>query len=425
MPSHSDLHPPLEVAPSAPTVGGVTPRPEPSETPGTSKPPVTPSFSSRKDAARHQAEGVLLPALVIGLGHLGLRTLKELRREIHERFGSAAALPNVRLLHLDTDAETTLAAPRGKAPAVLRPNESLLARLYRPSHYLKGVSAGQGVTGWLSPKMLYRIPRQQTSAGLRALGRLAFVDNYPSIVRRLEVELSECCDPERLQQATEQTGLAVRGTVPRVYIVTSLAGGTGSGMFIDLAYAVRHLLTKMGQEAAEVVGLFLVPGTEGPDPRRGPQLANAFAALTELNHFAGPDAVFEARYAPEAGAGAEAVSGVRPAAAPLHFDTAASRPARLRARAQRRRHAIADRGHADRDRAPPATACPPSWPPPWARPPTSSASNTPCCAPRRSGRPARRMRRPRSLTIRWAFIGCCGRGGRCWSWRRGACASAW
>ncbi len=87
MPSHSDLHPPLEVAPSAPTVGGVTPRPEPSETPGTSKPPVTPSFSSRKDAARHQAEGVLLPALVIGLGHLGLRTLKELRREIHERFG--------------------------------------------------------------------------------------------------------------------------------------------------------------------------------------------------------------------------------------------------------------------------------------------------------------------------------------------------
>ncbi len=141
------------------------------------------------------------------------------------------------------------------------------------------------------------------------------MDNYPSIVRRLEVELSECCDPERLQQATEQTGLAVRGTVPRVYIVTSLAGGTGSGMFIDLAYAVRHLLTKMGQEAAEVVGLFLVPGTEGPDPRRGPQLANAFAALTELNHFAGPDAVFEARYAPEAGA---APKPFRASGPPLH-----------------------------------------------------------------------------------------------------------
>jgi hypothetical protein len=191
----------------------------------------------------------------------------------------------------------------------------VLARLLRPSHYLKGVGAGQGVTGWLSPKMLYRMPRQQTSAGLRALGRLAFVDNYPLLLRRLETELRECCDPEWLQQAAEQTGLAVRATVPRVYLVTSLAGGTGSGMFIDLAYAVRHLLKKLGQEAAEVVGLFLVPGGDDHDPRRGPELANAFAALTELNHFAGPDAVFEARYCLETGAAPRLFREVGP---PLH-----------------------------------------------------------------------------------------------------------
>ena len=40
---------------------------------------------ARQQAARLQAEGVLLPALVIGLGHLGLRTLKEFRREVYER----------------------------------------------------------------------------------------------------------------------------------------------------------------------------------------------------------------------------------------------------------------------------------------------------------------------------------------------------
>ena len=40
------------------------------------------------------------------------------------------------------------------------------------------------VETWLNSKMLYRIPKQQKNAGVRALGRLAFVDNYRIIARR-------------------------------------------------------------------------------------------------------------------------------------------------------------------------------------------------------------------------------------------------
>jgi hypothetical protein len=143
--------------------------------------------------------------------------------------------------------------------------------------------------------MLYRMPRQQTTNGVRALGRLALVDHHRGITRRLEAELRECSRVEGLQQATRQSGLPVRSTVPRVYVVAGLAGGTGGGMFLDVAYLVRQLLRDLGQPQAEVVGLFLLPQGRG-EKLRTPELANAYAALAELNHYGSFGSTFQARY---------------------------------------------------------------------------------------------------------------------------------
>src|SRR5262249_55946428 len=152
-----------------------------------------------------------------------------------------------------------------------------------------------GLETWLHPKLLYRIPRQQTAAGIRALGRLAFIDNYKMVARRIHVELEECCSKESLERACLETGLDGRSAAPRGFLVTSLAGGTGSGMFIDLAYLIRQQLLRLGTEAAEIVGICYVPPSP-PEPRRVQELANTFAALTELNYFSSPNAVFCARY---------------------------------------------------------------------------------------------------------------------------------
>ena len=80
-----------------------------------------------------------------------------------------------------------------------------------------------------------------------------------------------------------------------MYIVGGLAGGTCGGMFLDLAYAVRSRLKRMGYEAPEVIGLFVLPPADATITP--PQLlGNTFAALTELNHFSRPDTVFTAHY---------------------------------------------------------------------------------------------------------------------------------
>jgi serine/threonine protein kinase len=242
-----------------------------------------------------RGDGCLFPAVVVGIGQLGLTVLQRLREDIAVRFGGPESLPNLRLLLLDTDPEVVRSATKGRGGARLSETEVLLAPLGRPSHYLKPRDGRPQLDTWLNPRMLYRIPRSQVTAGVRALGRLAFCDNYRVIRRRLRNELEACLDLEALTAAGRQTGLGLRTSRPRVYLVASLAGGTGSGMFLDLAYVTRALLRQMGHEQPDVVGLFLLPRVDRNRTRTLP-LGNACAALRELSHFASPGTCFTARY---------------------------------------------------------------------------------------------------------------------------------
>src|SRR5262249_40148950 len=145
---------------------------------------------------------------------------------------------------------------------------------------------------WLNMNVLCRLPRNQTTTdGLRLLGRLALVDNYRTLVAKLKGDLAVCTRSSSLTTADRQTSLGVRTSRPRVYVVTGLSGGTGSGMFIDLAYLVRHQLQQIGLANPEVVGLFLLPSADR-NARKKPALVNAFAALTELEHFSSPKTTY-------------------------------------------------------------------------------------------------------------------------------------
>src|SRR5262249_29208445 len=160
---------------------------------------------------------------------------------------------------VDTDPTAPRAAKRAPSDACLGGDEVALLRLHRPSHYLRKRDNRPEIATWLDPEMLYRIPRTQTTAGFRALGRLAFCDNYRPMAHRLRVELEACCDQEALKVAVKQTRLGVRATRPRVYVVASLAGGSGSGMFLDLAYVTRAALAEVGHADAEMIGVLLLP----------------------------------------------------------------------------------------------------------------------------------------------------------------------
>ncbi|MGF1580502.1 MAG: tubulin-like doman-containing protein [Gemmataceae bacterium] len=296
-------------------LGGVGPRPGPEGGAGGAGPAghqefgkdaavsKTPTVGGRSTADRLQmlsnlrtdSDGVLMPTLVIGLGSLGQKALQEYRGQMLDVYGGLSHLPHLRFLYLDADSENLKRSTKGDRAALLQ-TETFYVGLHRVSHYLKPGAKGD-LEKWLPPKMLYRIPRTGVPDGWRALGRLAFIDNYRALVRRLEAELQGCLDPEALKLASHRTSLGIRSALPRVYVITSLGGGTGSGMFIDLGYVVQSILRRLGVPRPDVVGMFLLPSQNtSRQTQTTPAQPNSLAALTELQHFSHPENTFSAFY---------------------------------------------------------------------------------------------------------------------------------
>ncbi|MCS6865555.1 MAG: tubulin-like doman-containing protein [Gemmataceae bacterium] len=244
-------------------------------------------------------DGCLQPSLIIGLGQTGLQLLQRFRAELYRRYGSREATPIIRTLFIDTDPQTLAEAQMAREaepPAALAAHEVIAARLQRAAHYLKPRCHGRSlIEGWFDQQLLYRLPRQPQTMGIRLFGRLAFCDHYRTIMNKIQAEIEAAVALEALQTTEASTGLERRTNRPRVYIVANLAGATGGGMFLDLAYATRHRLRRMGYETADIIGLLVVPDADAvvSSPQ---ELGNCYAALTELNHYLRSDTVFTAHY---------------------------------------------------------------------------------------------------------------------------------
>jgi len=235
-------------------------------------------------------EGVLLPAIIIGIGQAGAVVLRQIRSMIHERYQNQ--IPSVKFLYIDSDNDALNAAVQGED--AFDPSEVLAAKLNRPGHYLQREGL-PSLENWMPQGMLYQLPKNPgPAAGIRAFGRLAFLDNYRTIAPRIRQAIEPLLNPDVLEQASKKTGLGIRTNQVRVYLVTGLAGGTGSGMFLDLAYLIQHELRQVGYRNPDTVGLLLVPKADSKSLSRTAQ-SNVYAALAELNHFAAGN-TFQAQF---------------------------------------------------------------------------------------------------------------------------------
>jgi hypothetical protein len=214
------------------------------------------------------------PALVIAVGGLAGEVLKRLRRALADRLGPADRWP-VRLLYVDTDPHATRAAVDG---GDLSPAEVLPAPLQRSAHYTKQRIdvRSSGSIGWFDAGLLRRMSPAGTPAGCRGLGRLAFADHVRALGQKVEADLAAV---SRIQPGR-----------PRVIVIAGLAGGTGGGMALDIAYLARQRLRAFG-DAPSLVGWLLLPPADAADR----DTANAYAALAELRHFSKPDTTYKAR----------------------------------------------------------------------------------------------------------------------------------
>ncbi len=236
--------------------------------------------------------GALRPTMIIGVGAFGRKALLELRCRFLDRFGDLSKLPLLRFLCIDADPEVLNTAIRGAPEVALTRNEVYPLPLQPVVNYRR--RSLEELSEWLPREKLYAMPRSLQTQGSRALGRLAYSDNQQRLVARLRREIQEITNPDNIYQSVTQTGLALRDSTPRIYVIAA-AGGGGSGMLPDLGYAIRRMLAQLRHPDSKVSAFLLCGAPQDPATPKQEQ-ANIYATLTELNHFCDENVRFAAQY---------------------------------------------------------------------------------------------------------------------------------
>ncbi|MDJ0600934.1 MAG: tubulin-like doman-containing protein [Crocosphaera sp.] len=258
--------------------------------------------------ARQQFRGINR-TICIGLGGTGLDILMRVRRSIVNRYGHLNNLPIVSFVHIDTDKSASLASSlrtgnvHHGVDLSLKESEKVSTTMsaIEVENFKNGLERRssydrQGpydhISLWFPTKLLGNIKAIEDGAkAIRPVGRLAFFHNY----RKIKTVIDAAERRTRGHQGTLlKSGIRVNEKL-NIFVVGSLCGGTGSGMFLDMAYSLRHDYSNQG---AQIVGYLVIAPTlytqsANPNPTI---FANTYAALKELNHYSTPGTQFNACY---------------------------------------------------------------------------------------------------------------------------------
>jgi Tubulin like len=245
--------------------------------------------------------------LCIGLGGTGRDVLMQIRRLIIDRYGKLSELPVVSFVHIDADkgaskvsglrtgntyhGEDILFRDAEKVVATMSSQEvnDLVQGLEKRSLYERE-GPYDHIGSWFAPQLLRNIKAIEDGAsGIRPVGRLAFFHNYRKIHETIKTAENRTIGHNR---KLLEKGLIVEPGL-NIFVVGSLCGGTGSGMFLDVAYSLRRAY---GDKENQIIGYWVIsPELYGTTPSMN---ANTYAALKELNYYASENTKFEARYDP-------------------------------------------------------------------------------------------------------------------------------
>ncbi len=235
-----------------------------------------------------------VPTVFVALGGSGKDVVMRLRKRFFDRFQTKD--PGfARFVFIDTDTQsTTPLEEKDDSYAELAPNQDELvdvpinpAQFEKTFHDLNAKVNCEHLS-WLKLEM-ERITPQAVAHGAgtyRPMGRLAFYLNYTAIRATLEYQIEAA-----LRFAAEDAANVDDSRV-EVVILMSLAGGTGAGMFIDVAYLVKDILNQPRYQTLSGKNITLIgflPGVfEDQKPLYERLQQNAFAAFLELEHYGTP-----------------------------------------------------------------------------------------------------------------------------------------
>ena len=241
------------------------------------------------------------PAIIIGLGGTGQWILTYLKKDLLE-IGNGQIPDGVKLLCFDTtskpmalvgkvgddgkvsEAEVKLGSVR------LEPGTEFIPIGDNVLNLARSISDGQDdpskqrhphIASWFDAKELLRLPTMtfnlaEGSGQIRSFGRIAIFNdllNGPNSKIRAHLQLAL----RKLQKDVNGTRQL------EIIIISSFAGGTGAGMFIDMGILARQEASKLVEKNLCVRGFYILPRVF--TAQNTEMQARAFAAWRELDRF--------------------------------------------------------------------------------------------------------------------------------------------
>ncbi len=224
--------------------------------------------------------------LFIGLGGIGVKTIVETKAQFLNHCSQNEALPSgVEFLGVDTDMTALGYSVSSKCGEVrLSPRELFCASVFNAREYFY---AHKSDMTWMPKQNLDRlVGHMDRGAGtVRSNGRFAFMYHRKNLFDHICMSLDSLMSPSLV--LPDDIVYCETGKVDyiNVHVVFSLCGGTGSGMFLDVAYLIREIARESNLNI-HLKGYGVLPGvfmSEMPYPNIWFQ-SNTYAALRELDY---------------------------------------------------------------------------------------------------------------------------------------------
>ncbi|HZW12156.1 MAG TPA: tubulin-like doman-containing protein [Noviherbaspirillum sp.] len=262
------------------------------------------SFGPSKNVeASTQAPKKLIPVLFIGLGGTGMEVILRIRRRILHatwgksgdvRVGSLEEFPVAEFMHFDLDQGAVLEEGRSsntdplaalvKLPAQDRVVSGLDLLKYARSE--DDLHKYPNIASWFpltSEKIrALQIDPAKGAGQIRSLSRLYFFDNYRQTRDTIAQKLDHLKANRSNQAQLNRLGLEVDNEKIRVVVIGSVAGGTGSGSFLDMGWLAKRLAAKAFGGSGYDVQLILFTPRGYAKANKERTEANGYAALMEL-----------------------------------------------------------------------------------------------------------------------------------------------
>ena len=227
--------------------------------------------------------------LFIGLGGTGIDTLLHIKRRLVEAYGGTIP-PMIGFIGVDTDKtsggfQKTKKTSLADYPKVeLDANEQCQITVGNPKDiYLRNK---KGFT-WMPAKNADCLLNLEKGAGqVRTNGRFALLCNVDKFTTILKTQLNKIKDSTII----DKQKYALIDNDVEIYVIGSIAGGTGCGTFIDIGYLIRkHFEATKDRQYKLSANLFLphvykqMLGMDPTNPKTANMYPNAYAALHDLD----------------------------------------------------------------------------------------------------------------------------------------------